>query len=401
MERIFLQGGRNMSETVTPQTDKLTDRKTLDCTIAVLKQHFDLSANGYICQTRDLYHILVTAAVRQTYIETVCNDLPGAPDSNTVRGYLNEQLTPNQIRAIQRDCNRALASQLPAWLRDHPKEVAIDLHDEPYYGKDNLEDKDCWVCRGEARAGTTRFYRCATACILHKDVRFTLAVIFVHPDDDLTKIVKQLRRRVKALKIKVKRYYFDRGFCSIAVLRVLLADPNLSAIVAVPVRGKKGGTRALCRGRKSYRTNYTFRNQGLGELTVPLAVVRTFQARRNGTKKAVWLIYVILNAQEVPLREFRKRYRRRFGIETSYRLLEQVRGRTTARNPALRFLWMGLALLIGNIWIALHWKYLLQRHRGRYRILRKHFILDRMAQFLRRAVENIYGVVSCVEPISP
>jgi putative transposase len=390
-----------MPETVTPQTNKLTDRKTLDSTIAVLEQYFDLSAEGYLCQTHDLYQILVTAAVRQTYIETVCNDLRDAPDSNTVRGYLNAQLTSDQIRALQRDCNRALASQLPAWLRDHPKEVAIDLHDEPYYGKDDLKDKDCWVCRGEARVGTTRFYRCATACILHKDVRFTLAVIFVHPDDDLAKIVKQLIRRIKALKIKAKRYYFDRGFCSIAVLRVLLADPNLSAIVAVPIRGKKGGTRALCRGRKSYRTNYTFRNQELGELTVPLAVVRTFQARRNGTTKAVWLIYVILNAQEVPLREFRKQYRRRFGIESSYRLLEQVRGRTTARNPALRFLWMGLALLIGNIWIALHWKYLLQRHRGQYRILRKHFILDRMAQFLRRAVENIYGVISSIEPISP
>jgi putative transposase len=390
-----------MQKTVTPQTDKLTDRRTLDFTIAVLEQYFDLSAEGYICQTRDLYQVLVTAAVRQKYIETVCNDLAGAPHGNTVRGYLNEQLTPDDIRAIQRDCNRALASQLPAWLRDHPKEVAIDLHDAPYYGKDDLNDKDCWVCRGEARDGTTRFYRCATAYIMHKDVRFTLAVVFVHPDDDLVKIVKQLIRRVKALKIKVKRYYFDKGFCSIAVLRVLLADPNLSAIVAVPIRGKKGGTRALCRGRSSYRTNYTFRNQELGELTVPLAVVRTFRTRRDGILKAEWLIYVILNAKEVPLREIRKLYRRRFGIESSYRLLEQVRGRTTARNPALRFLWMGLALLIGNIWIALHWKYLLQRHRGRYRILRKHFILDRMAQFLRRAVENIYGVISSVEPISP
>lgn len=120
-----------MPETVTPQTDKLTDRKTLDCTIAVLEQYFNLSVDGYLCQTHDLYQILVTAAVRQTYIETVCNDLRDAPDSNTVRGYLKEQLTPDQIRALQRDCNRALASQLPAWVHDHPKEVAIDLHDEP------------------------------------------------------------------------------------------------------------------------------------------------------------------------------------------------------------------------------------------------------------------------------
>jgi putative transposase len=294
-----------------------------------------------------------------------------------------------------------LATQLPEWLRDHPKEVAIDLHDEPYYGKDDPKDPDCWVCRGEARAGTTRFYRCATAYIMHKDVRFTLAVVFVHPDDELVKIVKQLIRRVKAFKIKVKCYYFDKGFCSIPVLRVLLADPKLSAIIAVPIRGKKGGTRALCHGRGGYRTTYTFRNQEYGELTVPLAVVRTFRKRREGKLQAVWLIYVVLNVKDASLREIRKRYRRRFGIESSYRLMEQVRGRTTARNPALRFLWMGQALLIGNIWIALHWKYLQIRSKGRRRIARKQFILDRMAQFLRRAVEATYGVVSSVEPISP
>jgi hypothetical protein len=168
---------------IPSHAEKLTDRVTLDTVIAVLEHYFDLSADGYLCQTRDLWNILVSAAARCTYIETVCNDLSTAPDGNTVRGYLNEQLTPKIIRALQRSCNRGLASQLPAWLQDHPKEIALDLHDEPYYGKDDDPDNpDCWICRGEARAGTTRFYRCATAYVMHRDVRFTLAVEFVHPD---------------------------------------------------------------------------------------------------------------------------------------------------------------------------------------------------------------------------
>ena len=386
-----------MAKFLLPQSEKLTDRATLEHTVAVLEQNFDLSADGYLCQTRDLYQILVLAAVRQTYIETVCNDLKAAPDSNTVRGYLKEQLTPDEIRQLQRDCNRALASQLPDWLRAAPKEVAIDLHDEPYYGKDDLTDEDCWVCRGEARQGTTRFYRCATAYIMHKDVRFTLAVEFVHPKDDLFQIVKRLIRRIKALKIAVKHYFFDKGFCSIPMLRALQAEPNLSAIIAVPIRGKEGGTRALCRGRRSYRTNYTFSSAENGEITVPLAVVRTFRKRRDGKWYAEWLVYVVLNAADVSLRQIRKCYRRRFGIESSYRLMEQVRGRTTARNPALRVLWMGLALVINNIWIMLHWAYLVRRTQGPRRVARKHFIFDRMLQFLRRAIEAIYGVISMID----
>lgn len=388
-----------MPKFAPPQSEKLTDRGTLDFTIAVLEHYFDLSAEGYLCQTLDLWRVVVTAAARRTYIETVCNDLQEAPDSNTVRGYLKEQLTPERIRALQRDCNRALASQLPTWLRDHPKHIAIDLHDEPYYGKDDdPQDPTCWVCRGEAREGTTRFYRCATAYVMHRDVRFTLAVEFVHPHDDLVQILHRLIRRVKALKIKVGRYFLDKAFCGIPTMRWLLSHPDVSAIIAVTIRGKTGGTRALCQGRGSYFTDYTFRSAENGELTVPLAVVRTVSQRRDGTHKVAWLIYALLQVPEMPIRRVRPLYRRRFGVESSYRLLEQVRGHTTARNAALRFLWMGLALLIGNIWIALHWKYLRRGGPGPRRVARRHFTLSQLAQFLRRAVEAIYGVISTIDP---
>mgnify|MGYP001611974944 CR=1 FL=1 len=381
-----------MPKTILPTAQQLTERGTLEYTLSVLMKHFKLSAQGYCCQTRDLWRVLILAAVRRSYIETTCNDLQDAPDSNTVRGYLKEQLTENQIRTLQHDFNRALASQLPSWLRERPQEVAIDLHDDPYYGKDDPK----WMCRGEARAGTTRFFRCATAYVMRQHQRFTLAVEFVHPDDDLATIVKRLRRRVKALQIAVKRYYFDKGFCSIPVLRSLLRDPQLSAIIAVPIRGKTGGTRALCRGRKSYRTTHTFRSDQWGELTVPVAVVRTIRKLRDGRRKATWLVYVLIHADDVPIARVRKMYRRRFGIESSYRLLEQVCGKTTAHNPALRFLWMGLALLLGNIWIALQWCHLQCLGSGPRRVLRSYFILDRMVQFIRRAVEAIYGVISMV-----
>jgi hypothetical protein len=389
-----------MPSFIPSHAEKLTDRVTLDTVIAVLEHYFDLSADGYLCQTRDLWNILVSAAAQCTYIETVCNDLSTAPDGNTVRGYLNEQLTPKIIRALQRASNHALASQLPMWLQDHPKEVALDLHDEPYYGKDDdPDDPECWICRGEARAGTTRFYRCATAYVMHRDVRFTLAVEFVHPGDGLIQVVKRLLRRVKALKIKVKRAYLDKGFCSIPVLRGLSqAEPDLSVIIAAPLKGKTGGTRALCQGHRSYRTDHTFRSQDYGELTVPVMVVRTRSKQRDGTYHWVWLVYVLLNVPDLTARQVRQAYRRRFGIESSYRLLEQVRGHTTARNAALRFLWMGIALLIGNIWIALHWMFLRRRGSGPRRVARWAFILPCMLQFLRRAIEAIYGVISVIDP---
>jgi hypothetical protein len=111
----------------------------------------------------------------------------------------------------------------------------------------------------------------------------------------------------------------------------------------MPRRGKQAGSRALCCGQKSYWTTYTLQSAEYGKLSVPVAVVRTYQRRRSGRRQLRWLLYVVLGV-DGPLVRVRRRYRRRFGIETGYRLMEAVRARTTSTTPALRFLLMGVAL---------------------------------------------------------
>jgi hypothetical protein len=56
--------------------------------------------------------------------------------------------------------------------------------------------------------------------------------------------------------------------------------------------------------------------------------------------------------------------------------MEQVRARTTSLNPALRLVLMGVALLIVNMWIRLHWLFLRLPGRGPRRVARWHFRLD-------------------------
>ncbi len=48
-------------------------------------------------------------------------------------------------------------------------------------------------------------------------------------------------------------------------------------------------------------------------------------------------------------------YRKRFGIETSYRLKNICRIRTTTKNPIIRLLYVGISFLLVNIWIYLLW----------------------------------------------
>ncbi len=48
--------------------------------------------------------------------------------------------------------------------------------------------------------------------------------------------------------------------------------------------------------------------------------------------------------------QVRDAYRGRFGIEASHRQLNQSRARTSSRDPLYRFLLVGLALFLRNLW---------------------------------------------------
>ena len=90
------------------------------------------------------------------------------------------------------------------------------------------------------------------------------------------------------------------------------------------------------------------------------------------------------------------RLRRRFGIESGYRQLHQVRARTTSQNPAVRLLLVGLALLILNVYLALRRIWLTVRHFGR-RTRRLWLTLKRLALMLFRLIEHRYGVCAIEE----
>jgi len=87
----------------------------------------------------------------------------------------------------------------------------------------------------------------------------------------------------------------------------------------------------------------------------------------------------------------RRQYRRRFGIESSYRCAGQVRGWTTSPNPAYRFVLIGLAFVLLNVWVYLRGLFTQVPRRGGRWLDTKRFQLNRLAKFIIRALEQHYG----------
>lgn len=364
---------------------QLQDKDVHQIAIQNAKTNFSLNTDGYECDTEMLINVLFKAAVENVSIETACHDLENVVGGNTIREYLTAQLNVCHLREQECEMNQALSAGVPTEVFQHEMEAAFDFHDEPFYGK--TPELRTYACRSKAQKGTTHFFRIASAYVMWRQLRITLAVTYVLPEDTALEVLKRLLFRQKGLNLRLGVLYLDKGFCSTLIIRYL-TDEKQPAILACPIRGKNGGTRALCTGRKSYRSTYTFTDGTAAELALKV----TFVPGKERTLRKKWLAFVLIHLDWSPKKVY-KRYRRRFGIECSYRMLRQVRAVTTSKNPALRFFLLGFGLFLVNIWSRLRWLFARKPGPGPKRVDPVRFRFKRFTSFLRRVVEAIYGTV--------
>jgi DDE family transposase len=186
------------------------------------------------------------------------------------------------------------------------------------------------------------------------DWRYTLALTWVREKEKPTAVLERLWAQVTPFKIACKMALLDRYFFTVPVLK-WLKNHNLPFIIPVVMRGRKPkpGQKAKglrgCRNRKAGSHSYT---HCAGKESVDFRLVVTYKSfRHHGTKKrgTKKMFFATWKVRLSPVK-VREAYRKRFGIETSYRQLNQSRARTTSRDPLYRLLLVGLSLFLRNIW---------------------------------------------------
>ena len=337
-----------------------------------------------------LWDILLYAAFHQTTIESACLDLD-VSSGTTTRNHLTAELgdSPSNLLDLERQLNHALRTQLPRSFRRHlnscPYDVAIDLVELSYYGKPHRHPQE--VRRGPAKAGTTYFHSYATIAIVHDDQRYELALTFVWAKESLTEVVLHLLKYVRLLGLRVRCAYLDKGFSRIDIFR-LLRRHRIPYVIPVPLRGR--GLKALCHEQRSYQTRYAF-NAGTAEAyTTDIVLVRRYRAGRRGRHGVDWLVYAVYGIGRCEPHQVHQLYSWRFGIESGYRQMHQVRARTTSRHPGLRLLFVGLALLILNAYMAFRQVWLMMRQYG-HRIYKVWLTLQHLARMFVRVIEQLLG----------
>jgi len=367
----------------------LTDEATLEAALDCLLEHLPIEMEGGYTP-RDLFEILLRAASRMDSIEHTAQRLKGVPTGNGIRYHLDKL---DNMEILEQQLNQALQSRLPSAIAKAKHRIAIDLNLIPYYGTANAAVAP-YLYRSQAKAGTTSFFAYATIYVICHNKRVTLGIHAVHRQETMVATLTYLLAMLHPLRIRVKRLYLDRGFYSVPVIRWLQAL-NLPFVMPAVIRGKTGGTRQLLVGRKSYATLYTLSSAQYGSVRCQMRVICNYHKGFKGRHGIQYTLYVV-HRVSVALHQLHHHYKDRFGIETSYRMKNQCRIRTTSKNPVTRLLFVALAFILVNLWVYLLWFFVSRMKRGGRRIHRELFSLKTMLEFLSQAVEKHFPVTTTI-----
>src|SRR5665213_1437269 len=253
-----------------------------------------------------------------------------------------DPLTDGLVDALHLFGSRALRRR--EWV------VAIDEHRTPFYGDRSTEG----VTGGQKKHGTKYAYGYATAVLVHHRHRYTVGLIALTGGEKPHEVVAALLAQMDARGLELRGVVLDSGFDSGETF-LLLQERKLS--YTVPLRRK---------GNSNNRRNAVW--------LLEVGTVTTVEWKTDKTNRAVSTRAVVMRRpkekekkvyafggwdagqarSETRRASLAKRwYRKRFGIETSYRQMNEAKAKTTKKDVAYRLLLIGLALLLRQVWVWL------------------------------------------------
>ena len=222
-------------------------------------------------------------------------------------------------------------------------DLAVDFTDWLYYGNKS----DPMVLGTQPRKGSHLAYKFATISVVEKNQRFTLLALPVDNYSEMVNIVERLLTYAER-KVKIRRVYLDRWFYQVRVVKMLKWH-GVKFIIRTPE--KKSIKRIIAEGRETpIVVDYRIRSM---RVWPPPAFedVRLFivNSCRNKDEKACFVTNLDVNKGNA--NRLAELFRKRWGIETSYRVEGMFRAKTTSKNYGIRLFYFMFSVCLYNLWI--------------------------------------------------
>lgn len=373
-------------------THELSGKAIQAHAVDLLCKNLKLRNHSKRCSAALVFTVLLAAAGQCASIAAACYRLANAPSEQTIYNALKTTLP--DYTELERRVNRALRAHLSARLCRRRQRLAIDLTLIPYHGLPLEDVKE--IYRSQAKDGTSHFHAYASLYVVCQGQRFTVALIRVELGESMKVVVQRLLHWGRRAGIRPKLLLLDRGFYSVEVISYLKRAqvPFLMPAVArgrKPAAGKPPtGIRAFKLRKRGGWGQHTLCS-GKKRTTVQIAVYAgNYCGKWQRHGRYAW-VYAYWGFKPASTRWVADTYRTRFGIETSYRQLNQGRIKTATRNPLQRYLYVAIALILRNVWVWLHWEVLSTPRRGRRRLNQQRLTFEGLLVFLVHAAEALLG----------
>ena len=341
-----------------------------------------------------LWSLLLAAAARITSLSDACQRLRDAPSDETARKALLATLP--DYATLQRQLNAALAGHLAQGPPQAPPAAGHRPDVDPL-PRQTLPRPQ----RDLPRPGQGRHQ--PLPCLRHRlrrphGQRYTVALTGVTKGESLKDVVQRLLQQAASVGVRPRLLLLDRGFYSVAVVRYLQAarQPFLMPVVchgrSPKQPGGPTGSYVFRTWKKSGWSTYTLADAKKRTARVSICVkCRNYRGQWNRHGRQA-LVYAYWGYRPSSPDAVFTTYRLRFGIESSYRQMHEGRIRTTTRRPEVRLLYVGIALVLRNLWVWLHYAVLSLPRRGGRVILLERLRWETLLLWLLHVVEEAFGV---------
>lgn len=303
----------------------------------------------------EILSVIFYAGMHCTYVERIVDELKNlrhrlVPSSDMVHYHLkknNSLLLKAQLDQILEGTIESLAR---ARLLKRRYTVAIDIHTRLYYGK---RDKN-WIVGIEKKKGTCYGYQFATLDLVVAGERFTLKAIPVLPFTKKEELVRELIEYARRY-VKIHIVLLDRGFYTIEVIKTLLSLEIDFLMAAIKHANIQQLLKDVYFNKTWFAQTHTL---GKGKRKVGFNLFGKYS-----WEKKEWHVFAtnLVVRDKVDVEFYAEFYRKRWGIETGYRVKQDFLIMTTSDSYSVRLFFFFLSVIFYNTWIACNLVYSEQR----------------------------------------
>ncbi len=308
-----------------------------------------------IYSNADILRVLIKAASGKVCTENGSKSLNAlsskkAPDGDTVLYHI-KKLSVDEINELFLiNYHRTFRDAKSRGLLSGKFDIAIDFTDQMHYGNKN----NPMVVGTQPKNGSSHAYKYASVSILENNQRFVLAAIPVDYFSKTVKIVENLLQRASSI-INIDKVYFDRGFFSVDVISYL-NDNNYKFLM--PAKKNTKIKNIIRKGIVSEVVDYTM-NSTHKNTKFKLVFMKEKEIGRTGLKRKrkvnendqIKVFATNLSKKTLKNLDLFESYRKRWGIETSYRMFNIFRPRTTSVKYVVRLFYFLLSTYLYNLWV--------------------------------------------------